>query len=264
MKKEPINLRLKRLRKGKGLSQEAAAEKLRMSRQTVNNWERHNTVPNYYDLLKIKELYEVSWDELMGGLDTDAILDLLRPLEDVWKSLEESGGPLLDENGNVCNLKALSKAGYYRITDDAFYKAFGYWNFDPPHLAEVAIRLKKLGSLITSISEKSIGVFFKTDDDAKNFIKDVDGVVDDLVHHWDDDFTDQEELGNRYYPGEWATIRYAYSRLFDIPENQTKYYCLLDEDGNERGFSMTKDGCEELAKIQKLEEYEIHLDDEDE
>lgn len=266
MKKEPINLRLKRLRKSKGLSQEATAEKLRMSRQTVNNWERHNTVPNYYDLLKIKELYEVSWDELMGGLDADAILDLLRPLEDVWKSIEESGGPLLDENGYVCNLKALSKAGYYRIIDDAFYKAFGYWNFDLPGLAELAIELKKRGLIITSVSEYSIGIFFKSDEEAKSFYKTVDTKIDWMIHNWsgNNDYADRIELRGRYEPAVWSTIRYAYNKLFDIPENQTKYYCLLDSDGNERGFSMKKEDCEEMARIQKLEEYEIHLDDEDE
>lgn len=264
MKQEPINLRLKRLRKSKGLSQEAAAEKLRMSRQTVNNWERNRSVPDYYALLDIKKIYDVSWDELMGeNVNKD---DTMKALAELYESLlkEDATAKKYEDDGCALNIKALSKAGYYDIIDEDLSKAFGYYNFDCVHIAELAIRLKQRGYLIVSVFENGFSIFFKTDKEAEDFAETLDRIIDHFIHYWEEDLSDRNQLSNRYYLGVNKAIRYSYNKIFDIPENQKDFYCLYDSNGNERGFSMTKEGCEELAKIQKLEEYEIHLDDEDE
>lgn len=52
-------------RKKCGLSQEAVAEKLGVSRQTVSKWETDETVPDIRQSKKIAVLYHVSLDELI-------------------------------------------------------------------------------------------------------------------------------------------------------------------------------------------------------
>ena len=52
-------------RKKYGLSQEAVAEKLGVSRQTVSKWETDETVPDIRQSKKMAVLYHVSLDELI-------------------------------------------------------------------------------------------------------------------------------------------------------------------------------------------------------
>ena len=63
---------LKTLRKQKGYSQEEAAGRLNVVRQTVSKWEKGLSVPDAAMLVNIAELYEVSVAELLGASpDTD-------------------------------------------------------------------------------------------------------------------------------------------------------------------------------------------------
>ena len=52
-------------RKKAGLSQEAIAEKLGVSRQTISKWETDETVPDIYQSKKLAKLYHLSLDELI-------------------------------------------------------------------------------------------------------------------------------------------------------------------------------------------------------
>lgn len=54
-----------RLREERGLSQEALAEKLDVSRQTVSNWENDKATPDAYKLRQLCEALDVSADELL-------------------------------------------------------------------------------------------------------------------------------------------------------------------------------------------------------
>ena len=54
-----------RLRESRGLSQEALAEKLEVSRQTVSNWENGRATPDAYKLKQLCEALGVSADELL-------------------------------------------------------------------------------------------------------------------------------------------------------------------------------------------------------
>lgn len=54
------------LRKKAGLSQEDVAEKLSVSRQTVSKWETDQTVPELNKAKLLSELYNVSYDYLIG------------------------------------------------------------------------------------------------------------------------------------------------------------------------------------------------------
>lgn len=74
-----------RLREEKGLSQEALAEKLDVSRQTVSNWENDRATPDAY---KLKQLCEVL------GISADGLLDM-----------EEKNSGLSQEDANVVEQK---------------------------------------------------------------------------------------------------------------------------------------------------------------
>ena len=54
-------------RRKSGLSQEAVAESLGVSRQTVSKWEIGQVVPNIAQCQKLAALYRLSLDELVPG-----------------------------------------------------------------------------------------------------------------------------------------------------------------------------------------------------
>ena len=58
---------LKRLRKSKGLSQEALAERLHVTRQTISKWENGLSVPDADLLIRLAEILEVTAGDLLGG-----------------------------------------------------------------------------------------------------------------------------------------------------------------------------------------------------
>lgn len=57
--------KLIRLRKGQGLSQEALAEALGVSRQAVSRWEQGTALPDAGKLLPCARLFQVSVDWLL-------------------------------------------------------------------------------------------------------------------------------------------------------------------------------------------------------
>ena len=63
---EKLGEKIWRLREKKGLSQEALAEMLDVSRQTVSNWENDRATPDAYKLKLLCEALGVSADELLG------------------------------------------------------------------------------------------------------------------------------------------------------------------------------------------------------
>ncbi len=58
-----------RLRERKGLSQEAFAEKVGVSRQTVSNWENGKATPDAYKLKQICEALSVRADDLLSDTE---------------------------------------------------------------------------------------------------------------------------------------------------------------------------------------------------
>lgn len=68
-----------RARKSSGLSQEAVAEKLGVSRQTISKWETNETLPDIEQSGRLAQLYHVSLDELTA-FDVD-IKEIERVIE---------------------------------------------------------------------------------------------------------------------------------------------------------------------------------------
>ena len=53
-------------RKRNGLSQEELGQKLLVSRQTVSLWEMDKTLPTVDNLLRLKEIFSVSVDDILS------------------------------------------------------------------------------------------------------------------------------------------------------------------------------------------------------
>lgn len=62
-----IGERIKEARLNAGLTQEQAAEKIMVSRQTVSNWENGKSLPDIASILTMSDLYQISLDELLKG-----------------------------------------------------------------------------------------------------------------------------------------------------------------------------------------------------
>lgn len=60
-----IGKKLKSARLQKGLTQEAVAEKIQVSRQTISNWENEKSYPDIVSIVNLSNLYEISLDELL-------------------------------------------------------------------------------------------------------------------------------------------------------------------------------------------------------
>lgn len=58
--------KLKESRTAAGLSQEALAQKLGVTRQTVSSWEKNRSYPDIGSLIKLSDLYGLSLDELLN------------------------------------------------------------------------------------------------------------------------------------------------------------------------------------------------------
>lgn len=72
-------------RKKSGLSQEEAAEKIGVSRQTVSKWETNETLPDIRQAKKLSVLYNITLDEL---IEFDA--DIKEIQEIIEKTKEET------------------------------------------------------------------------------------------------------------------------------------------------------------------------------
>jgi len=62
-----IGRQIKNHRSALGLSQEALAEKICVTRQTVSNWENEKSYPDLRSLLLLSALFGLSLDQLVKG-----------------------------------------------------------------------------------------------------------------------------------------------------------------------------------------------------
>jgi len=61
-----VGERIQMYRKQLGFSQEELGQKMLVSRQTISLWEKNQTVPTIDNLIRLKEIFNVSVDELLG------------------------------------------------------------------------------------------------------------------------------------------------------------------------------------------------------
>ena len=82
---------IRRLRTGKGLSQDELAEKLFVTRQAVSRWENGETTPNPETLKQLSRLFDVSINTLLGAPRQLVCQCCGMPLEDASTSREPDG-----------------------------------------------------------------------------------------------------------------------------------------------------------------------------
>lgn len=86
MKNLTVGEKIQYFRKNSGLSQEELGAKMLVSRQTVSLWEMDKTMPTVDNLLRLKEIFGVSVDEILDGNkefeeDSTASVPANEPLE---------------------------------------------------------------------------------------------------------------------------------------------------------------------------------------
>lgn len=64
-----IGAKIKTERQSVGLTQEALAEKLKTTRQTVSNWENNRSYPDIVSLIEMSNIFNISIDELIKSDD---------------------------------------------------------------------------------------------------------------------------------------------------------------------------------------------------
>lgn len=88
-----IGKKLKNARIEAGLTQEKAAEKIDVSRQTISNWENEKAYPDIISVIALSDLYSVSLDELLKG--DQKMAEHLEESTNVVKSNKKLTGAIL-------------------------------------------------------------------------------------------------------------------------------------------------------------------------
>ena len=88
-----IGKKLKNARIEAGLTQEKAAEKIDVSRQTISNWEQEKSYPDIISVIALSDLYSVSLDELLKG--DQKMAEHLEESTNVVKSNKKLTGAIL-------------------------------------------------------------------------------------------------------------------------------------------------------------------------
>ena len=88
-----IGKKLKNARIEAGLTQEKAAEKIDVSRQTISNWDNEKSYPDIISVIALSDLYSVSLDELLKG--DQKMAEHLEESTNVVKSNKKLTGAIL-------------------------------------------------------------------------------------------------------------------------------------------------------------------------
>ena len=122
-------------RKRAGKSQEAVAEKLGVSRQTISKWETGETIPDIYQTKRLSELYGLSLDELVD-IEPDQI-DIERTIKNIdekkedkinWTSAWSKKYPVLASYRDRVDIR--SYAGEIRDMLNRLKRDYGYGDLD--------------------------------------------------------------------------------------------------------------------------------------
>ena len=110
-----IGKKLKNARIEAGLTQEKAAEKIDVSRQTISNWENEKSYPDIISVIALSDLYSVSLDELLKG--DQKMAEHLEESTNVVKSTQKLIGAIILNAVTVILLIILSML----LPDKSYY-----------------------------------------------------------------------------------------------------------------------------------------------
>lgn len=110
-----IGKKLKDARMKSGFTQEAVAEKINVSRQTISNWENEKSYPDIISVIALSDLYSTSLDDLLKG-DRE-MMEHLEECTNVVKSTQKLIGAIILNAVTVILLIALSML----LPDKSYY-----------------------------------------------------------------------------------------------------------------------------------------------
>ena len=87
-----IGKKLKDARMKSGFTQEAVAEKINVSRQTISNWENEKSYPDIISVIELSSLYSISDDLLKGD---ERMMEHLEESTNVVKSNQKLIGAII-------------------------------------------------------------------------------------------------------------------------------------------------------------------------
>lgn len=97
-----IGEKIQTYRKNQGMSQEELGQKLLVSRQTISQWEKDQTIPTIDNLMRLKEIFGVSVDDILNS-DNEDIVNTEPKESYVFNfSVTELDGIFRFERKNIC------------------------------------------------------------------------------------------------------------------------------------------------------------------
>ena len=162
--------RLTALRKEKGMSQDALAGILGVSRQSVSKWETDASIPDLDNLVRLSDLFEVTLDELVRGKKPErpaekvALPETLRQLgrmaEKFWREKAYLTGWLLILWGGKRGFAFLKGVqNFYRNTNDMEKTVVFFKSALLPSVLPVLLILFGSGLLLLTLGRKKSGSF---------------------------------------------------------------------------------------------------------
>ena len=105
---------IKKLRKEKGLSQQAIANYLQITRQAYSNYENGKREPDYEALLKLSEFFGVTVDYLTRGEMTETLTAPEQQFLDLFRQLNAEGQQIVID----CAVGLVASGRYKKTTAD--------------------------------------------------------------------------------------------------------------------------------------------------
>lgn len=68
MKKVNVGKNIKTIRLSLNLTQKQFGQKMEVSRSTINHWENGEALPNVFMLRKMKQVFGISYEEIIDGI----------------------------------------------------------------------------------------------------------------------------------------------------------------------------------------------------
>ena len=72
-----VGQKIQKSRKQLNMSQEELGQKLLVSRQTISLWEKDQTLPTIDNLLRLREIFQITVDEILGKDCTENAPEML-------------------------------------------------------------------------------------------------------------------------------------------------------------------------------------------
>lgn len=225
------------------MTQEDLASVLHVQRQTISNWELGKGKPDIYILYDICKFFDITADEMLTG-NKPQELKVVNVVEERLKALE-------------FYIADINEKGFYSILDEDIRDFFPIANNDFEHMMVIALALKKKGYNIIEVFRNGFSIYIESEAVAQKFKKDLDDIIESFIHG-DDDYVLGKLTEIECITGKAMreVINNVMDELYTEHTGKLTYY-WIDDVNSVRGFGSSKEECEEQAKMQGCEEYEI-------